>query len=157
MATEEEKKIARLQELKAIYEKEGLAFDGELVGHEVRDIWREMTTAELLDARERYAKLNGNIQDLESQKKCDAQYYDGQIKPLRTQSEQLLSDIRSKMHQIKDDCYIMNDYEANKVRYVSRVTLQVVEVREMTGADRQRSIDFQEEENQEQDAPENQS
>lgn len=148
MATEQEKRIAELQELKAIYEKTGLAFTGELIGHEQREIRREMTTAELLDAREHYVELNAKIQDLEMIKKCAIQQQDGLIKPLKIKAGQLLSDICSKMHEVTDDCFIMNDYEANKVRYVSRVTLQVVEVREMTGADRQRSLEFQEKEDE---------
>lgn len=142
MATEQEKKIAEHQELQKAYDSIGLALDGTLVGMERRKIRREMTTEELLDKREAYAELQGQIADLELDLQCIKQHYSGKIKPLQTQAIAMLSDIRSKMHDVEDDCYVMNDYAQNKVRYVSRVTCQVVEVREMTGADRQKDIDF---------------
>lgn len=150
MATEEEKKIAERKKLQEDFESIGLALSGTLVGSEHRRIHREMTTSELLDARERYADLNGKIQDLESAKQRAKQLYDGKIKPLATESDQLLRDIRSKMHDVDDDCFAMFDYDANEVRYVSRVTMSVVEVREMTGDDRQQKL-FDEEESETED------
>lgn len=148
MATEEEKKIAERKALQESWEKIGLSLSGKLVGHEVRKIYREMTTSELLDSREKYADLNVRIQDLEMQKQIAKQHYDGKIKPLAAECDVLLRNIRSKMHDIEDDCFVMFDYEASKVRYVSRVTLNVVEVREMTGDDRQQSLFDEESENQ---------
>lgn len=142
MATEQERRIAEREALLLELEALDRTFAGECVGVEHRSVHREMTTVELLDARERFADLRGKIADLEGEKKMIDKQYDGRIKPLNIESDRLLLAIRSRIFDIEEDCYVFNDYEANKVRYVSKTTCGIVYVRDMTGADRQRAIDF---------------
>ena len=115
-------------------------------------VHREMTVTELLDARERFAELHGKISDLEREKALAKQHYDGLIKPLATEADCLLTDIRTKMFDIDEDCYVIHDYAANKVRYYSKTTMSLVSAREMNDSDRQQDIDF--ENDQEQDIQE---
>lgn len=142
MATDEEINIAERDALRQEFENAEAMFHGKCVGIEHRTVHREMTTGELLDARERFVDLRGKIADLEGEKDLAKKRYDGLIKPLASESDRLLMEIRTRLFDIDEDCYVMHDYSENKVRYISKTTLTVVSARDMTGSDRQKAIDF---------------
>lgn len=136
--------MAERAALRNEYDKIESFFRGKCVGVEHRTVHRGMMTNELLDARERFADLRGKIADLEGQKDIARKHYDGLIKPLAAESDKLLMEIRTRMFDVDEDCYVLHDYEEGKVSYISKATLVMVLQRDMTGADRQKAIDFEE-------------
>jgi hypothetical protein len=57
------------------------------------------------------------ISKIEEDKKAAAESYNAELKPLKAEYKRLLTDIRLKSTEVKEDCFVMVDHENKMVGY----------------------------------------
>lgn len=134
------------EEIQNTYESQMALFTGREIGHEQLSVHRVMTDSELIEARLKYIDLNSQITDLQNELDIVKKQYQGQLKPLVAEAETVLSSIRMKAIDVKEDCVVLADDKNSKVRYYSAITGEMVKVRDMTDQDRQLLLDMKQEE-----------
>jgi hypothetical protein len=58
-----------------------------------------------------------DISKIEEDKKAAAESYNAELKPLKAEYKRLLTDIRLKSTEVKEDCFVMVDHENKMVGY----------------------------------------
>lgn len=80
-------------------------------GVEEKGYMKPYTTEQLQGHKESLANVSIQIAELEAKKKESDEYYKGQLKPLKEQRAQMVSNIRAKAEYTTEQCYRFTDQQ----------------------------------------------
>lgn len=81
---------------------------------EEKGYMKSYSPEELQGHKENLANLSIEISEIEEEKKLQDAHFKGQLKPLKEQRQQMVSNIKSKAEYVKEVCFILLSPGANQ-------------------------------------------
>lgn len=84
---------------------------------EEKGYMKPYTPEELQGHKENLANVSIAMEEIEAEKKANAEYYKGKLKPLVEKRKQMISNIKAKAEYVKEICFMFVDQDTKEVGY----------------------------------------
>lgn len=84
---------------------------------EEKGYMKPYTPEELQGHKENLANVSIAMEEIEAEKKANAEYYKGKLKPLVEKRKQMISNIKAKAEYVKEVCFMFVDQDTKEVGY----------------------------------------
>jgi hypothetical protein len=106
---------------------------------EKKGYMKKFTDEEIVDFKDNLSKTDIQINDIEEEKKEVVNVFKLKLKPLQTQRQKLLKDLKHKAEFVTEECYKFIDNETRMVEYYN-VEGELIETRPANADELQRNI-----------------
>ncbi|MFA6185511.1 MAG: hypothetical protein WC720_05205 [Candidatus Shapirobacteria bacterium] len=106
---------------------------------EKKGYMKKFTDEDIVDFKDNLSKTDIQINDIEEEKKEVVNVFKLKLKPLQTQRQKLLKDLKHKAEFVTEECYKFIDNETRMVEYYN-VEGELIETRPANADELQRNI-----------------